>query len=182
MFKTENGELMDYYYVDNYMVSNSDASEVGDIEESTLPPQTLYPLIPCLGNVPLIKKTIKPHTASTKQVVANCLYFKFPAEFMSSENAKKRVRLDSCHVFTLDESGNLTENDASIHSDLAQYRSGVDNYITQANPSYFVKKEYPVSPQQSFFRVWFRDKNGSIIDLAPLVGECHFVIEFTIIY
>lgn len=173
MLTNELGEREEYYYVDNYMVENLSIEEAPAAATSLIQPNR-----PVLLKSPKIKYQLIGNDETT--IVANCLEFAFPIEFAASKNQNKRATLLSCRLYTKQDDL-LQETDCSLHSNITTI-TGVDGFITQANPQYFIQKTFIIGPNQSTFVIWFRDPSGTVIDLAPIEGECHFTLEMKLTF
>lgn len=154
----------EYFYLTNAQIKDS----VG-IAGGTTPNVAISYRIPTLGDNPSVPYQANDETENTEEeeAYANVIYFTFPDGFLHSTDPHKTCQVLTCRLLEYNEdTEQWTPIDASIHCTFATYHSGWDNFISQANPSYFNPKIYEIPQTATWFMMWFRDPEGYTINLA----------------
>ena len=153
----------EYFYLTNAQIKDGVS-----IAEGTTPNIQISYRIPTLGDNPSVQYQANDEDEEEVETPwANVIYFTFPDAFLHSTDPHKSCQVLTCRLLEYDEdTATWNQIDASIHATFATYHSGWDNFVSQANPSYFNPKRYEIPQTATWFMMWFRDPEGYTINLA----------------
>ena len=130
---------------------------------------------------PRAKSDLLTATADDSTVIYDTLCFELPDYFTESAFTGKAVELQYIHLLQ------YSVNDkewyyvpSTMHSDLVQFRPSADSYVCATNVMYTWTKRFVIPRNMPSFDLWFRDMNGTIINMDPTITRV--IVELLLTY